>query len=103
MRSVCAIPHENEARKGGKKGAIPTLRYYLERVLRNMGGGVLSRTGPLSLHSVGLLRHLMELLWGVQNNYRQTSFLRAINSNYRYRIVLSEELISITEREMWEC
>ena len=32
-------------------GAIPPLRYYLERVLRDMGG--VSRTGPLSSHPPG--------------------------------------------------
>ena len=31
-------------------------------------------------------------------NFRQRFILRAIDSNYRYRIVLPEELISIAER-----
>ena len=38
----------------------------------------------------------------IQNDYRQTSCLRAINSNYRCRIALPEELISITETDLWE-
>ena len=38
----------------------------------------------------------------IQNNYRETCFLMAMNSNYRYRIVLPEELISITETDLWE-
>ena len=30
-------------------------------------------------------------------------FLRAINSNYRYRIVLPEGVLSIAETDLWEC
>ena len=33
---------------------------------------------------------------------RQLVVLTAINSNYKYRIVLPEELISITETDLWE-
>ena len=36
----------------------------------------------------------------VQNDYRQTFSLRAI---YRYRSARPEELISITETDLWEC
>ena len=39
----------------------------------------------------------------IQIDYRQTFFLRTIYCNYRYRIVLPEELISITETDLWEC
>ena len=38
----------------------------------------------------------------IQNDYRQTLIVRAINSNYRYRIVLLEDLVSITETDLWE-
>ena len=41
LSDTCAIPHETR-----RMGAIPPLRYYLERVLCDMGG--VSRTGPLS-------------------------------------------------------
>ena len=36
----------------------------------------------------------------IQNDCRQAFFLRAINSNYRYRIVLPEQLFSITETDL---
>ena len=39
----------------------------------------------------------------IQIDYRQTFFQSEINSNYRYRIVSSEELISITETDLWKC
>ena len=39
----------------------------------------------------------------IQDDYRQTFILRAINSNYRYRVVLPEEIISSTETDPWEC
>ena len=38
----------------------------------------------------------------IQNYHRQTFFLGTINCNYRYRVVLPEELISITETDLWE-
>ena len=38
----------------------------------------------------------------IQHDFRQRHFLRAIASNHRYRIVLPEELISITETDLWE-
>ena len=38
----------------------------------------------------------------IQINYRQTFFLGENNSNYRYRIVLPEELISITQTNLWK-
>ena len=43
LSDTCAIPHENKANGCD----TPLLRYYLEKVLRDMGG--LSRTGPLRL------------------------------------------------------
>ena len=39
----------------------------------------------------------------VQNVYRQTFSLRAIKPSYRCRIVMPEELISITETDVSEC
>ena len=42
LSDTCAIPYENKA----KRVRYPPLRYYLERVLRDMGG--VSRTGALS-------------------------------------------------------
>ena len=42
LSDTCAIPHENKVNGCD----TPPLRYYLERVLRDMGG--VSRTGPLS-------------------------------------------------------
>ena len=53
----------------------------------------------------------IELFWSwgplgtyhsIQNAYRQTFVLRVINSNCRYRIVLQEQLISITETDLWK-
>ena len=44
LSDTCAIPYENKA-----NGCDTPLRYYLERVLRDMGG--VSRTGPLSPQS----------------------------------------------------
>ena len=41
LSDTCAIPYENKA----KSARYPPLRYYLERVWRDMGG--VSRTGPL--------------------------------------------------------
>ena len=38
----------------------------------------------------------------IQHDYRQTFFVRAINPSYRYRIVLPEEFISITETDLWK-
>ena len=39
----------------------------------------------------------------IQIDYRQTFFsVSAINSNCRYRIVLPEELVSITETDLWK-
>ena len=35
-------------------------------------------------------------------NYRQTFSWGKLISNYRYRIVLPEELISITETDLWK-
>ena len=40
---------------------------------------------------------------GIQKDYRQTLFPRAIASNYRYRVVLPEELLFFTETDLWEC
>ena len=42
LSDTCAISHENKA----KRVRYPPLRYYLEKVLRDMW--VVSRTGPLS-------------------------------------------------------
>ena len=36
LSDTCAIPYENKA----KRVPYPPLRYYLERVLRDMGGGI---------------------------------------------------------------
>ena len=38
----------------------------------------------------------------IQNDCRQTFILKAITSNYRYRISLLEELPSMTETDLWE-
>ena len=41
----------------------------------------------------------------IQNGYRQTFFrgqLILISNHYRYRIVLPEELVSITETDLWK-
>ena len=38
----------------------------------------------------------------IQIDYRQRLFLGQINSNYRYRIELPEELMAITETDLWE-
>ena len=39
----------------------------------------------------------------IQIDYRQTLSLGEFISNYRYRIVLPEELIAVTETDLWEC
>ena len=38
----------------------------------------------------------------IQIDYKQRFFLGGINFDYRYRIALPEELISITETDLWE-
>ena len=48
LSDTCARPHENKA----KRVRYPPLRYYLEKVLRDMGG--VSRTGPLSLPAIAV-------------------------------------------------
>ena len=54
LKGISAIPARYPM-KQGKWVRYPPLRYYLERVLRDMGGGV-SRTGPLSLGPKGFFR-----------------------------------------------
>ena len=48
------------------------------------------------------LRQKKRAYRSIQIDYRQTFFLRTINCNYRYRIVLPEEFIFITETDLWE-
>ena len=51
-----------------------------------------------------MLSFHMKLTCITVNDYRQTFILRAhINLNYRYRIVSPEALISITQKDLWEC
>ena len=38
----------------------------------------------------------------IQIDYRQTFFCEKLISNYRYKFVLPEELIAITETDLWE-
>ena len=47
LSDTCAIPYENKA----KYVRYPPLRYYLERVFRDMGG--VSRIGPLRFQPSG--------------------------------------------------
>ena len=54
---------------------------------------------PLISHSVPPSRCYRS----IQNDERQTFILRAINSNDRYRIVQPDNLMSITETDLWEC
>ena len=46
-------------------------------------------------------RYLSVPCRSIQIEYRQTFILRAINSSYRYRIALPEELISVAETDLW--
>ena len=39
----------------------------------------------------------------IQIDYRQTFVLGEMNFKYRCRIVMPEELLSITETDLWEC
>ena len=55
-------------------------------------------------HSKTLGRSSNSLHRSIQIDYRQTRFCWGeLLSNYRYRIVLPEELISITETDLWGC
>ena len=66
-----------------------------------------SRVGSIEVQKVeALFREAPKqkhLFWGIQIDYRQTLSLRGTNFQlYRYRIALPEELISITETDLWK-
>ena len=77
LSDTCAIPYESKA-NGCDCSIIPPLRYYLERVLRDRGGGIshwATKFSPTNLRSSSLhgrsSRELVRLVEVLQKDFAQ--------------------------------